>query len=100
MINIKSLQAQLNATKLSHNEALSEIELYKLKLLSNKKAEWLTEVSKKGIVYFSLISGSTRDMIRKDKQRWKTKSYQVENLTNDQARNVLNVSFCKYSYSR
>jgi hypothetical protein len=48
---MKSLQAQLNATKASHTEALSEIELLKLKVLSNKKAEWLMEVSKtKGIV--------------------------------------------------
>ena len=41
----------MNATKGSYTEALSEIELLKLKLLSNKKAEWLMEVSKtKGIV--------------------------------------------------
>lgn len=41
-------------------------------------------------------SGSTREMIKKDKQRWKTKSYQVENLNEDQARNMLNVNPIKF----
>ena len=45
---LQSLQAKLDATQAAYREAQNELELLKLKVLANKRFEWVQGISENG----------------------------------------------------